>query len=120
MWQNVASYFQLRRDKEKSSEKRERDKEIREAKLKIKRVKRELRELRDVKFKKQMTNMRARITKVNIDGLEKTKDYLVTDRLKPLFQVNSFQDIIETTKKVQKELKDLGCFNTVNIVVDTL
>jgi len=120
MWQNVAAYFHQREDKERSAERKQIEKEISEGKLKKKRIKRDLREYRDIKFKKQMKDMKAKIYKVNIDGLEKTKDYLITDRLKPLFHVQSFQDIIETTKRVQKDLKELGCFKTVNIVVDTV
>ena len=40
MWQNVAAYFQLREDKQKSAERKLIEKEIREGKLKVKRIKR--------------------------------------------------------------------------------
>jgi len=120
MWRNAASWFQLKEEKEKEAEKKQITKEIQEKKLKIKQIKKQRQESKDVKFKRLTNNMKARVTKVNIDGLEKTKDYVVTDRIKPLFNVESFQDIIDITKGVQKELKELGCFKHVNIYVDTL
>eukprot|EP00088_Acartia_fossae_P053659 TRINITY_DN6121_c0_g1_i4.p1 TRINITY_DN6121_c0_g1~~TRINITY_DN6121_c0_g1_i4.p1 ORF type:complete len:484 (+),score=66.73 TRINITY_DN6121_c0_g1_i4:43-1494(+) len=120
MWQHIASLLQQREEREQNAEQKQHDKDVREKKLKKRRIKRELKDLREIKFRKHMTSMTARVTKVNIEGLEKTKDYLVTEKLKPLFNVESFQDIIETTKSVQRELKELGCFKTVNIDVDTL
>lgn len=105
---------------EKEEKRKLLDKEIREKKLKIRKIKRELKQYRDQKFKSRMTNLKARMERINIEGLGRTKDELVVDCVKKLFQVQNFQDIIQTTKLVQHELRTLGCFKKVNLFVDTV
>ena len=41
-------------------------------------------------------------------------------KIEPLFQVDTFEEIVKNTKEVHKDLKSLGCFQAVNIEVDTL
>ena len=41
-------------------------------------------------------------------------------KIEPLFQVDTFEEIIKNTKEVHQNLKNLGCFQSVNIEVDTL
>ena len=41
-------------------------------------------------------------------------------KVKPLFETQSFQDIINTSKDVQNDLKSLGCFKKVDMTVDTV
>ena len=41
-------------------------------------------------------------------------------KIEPLFQVDTFEEIVKNTKEVHKNLKSLGCFQAVNIEVDTL
>ena len=41
-------------------------------------------------------------------------------KVQQLFHVNSFQEIIETSKEIHKNLKSLGCFKKVNMSVDTM
>ena len=41
-------------------------------------------------------------------------------KLSPLFEVDTFEEIVTNTKEVHKSLKNLGCFQSVNIEVDTL
>ena len=45
---------------------------------------------------------------------------LVMHKVQQLFHVNSFQEIIETSKEIHKNLKSLGCFKKVNMSVDTM
>ena len=45
---------------------------------------------------------------------------LVMHKVQQLFHVNSFQEIIETSKDIHKTLKSLGCFKKVNMSVDTM
>ena len=45
---------------------------------------------------------------------------LVMSKVSPLFNVDTFEDIIRNTKKAHKDLKELGCFESVDIKVDTL
>jgi len=105
---------------EEEEARRNLDKQIREKKLKIRKIKRELRQYRDQKFKVRMTALKARIERINIEGLGRTRDHVVTDTVRKLFHVENFQDIIETTKQVQHELRGLGCFRRVNLYVDTI
>ena len=41
-------------------------------------------------------------------------------KIEPLFQVDTFEEIVKNTKEVHQNLKNLGCFQSVNIEVDTL
>ena len=41
-------------------------------------------------------------------------------KIEPLFQVDTFEEIVKNTKEVHQGLKNLGCFQSVNIEVDTL
>ena len=41
-------------------------------------------------------------------------------KIEPLFEVDTFEEIVKNTKEVHKNLKSLGCFQAVNIEVDTL
>ena len=45
---------------------------------------------------------------------------LVMSKVCPLFNVDTFEEIIKNTKVVHKDLKELGCFESVDIKVDTL
>jgi len=118
MWRGLDNFRPWREEKEEK--KRELAKEIRERRLRMKQIKRQLKDLRNKKFRGRMSGLEATIRRVNIEGLGHTKDHIVTDRVKDFFKVETFQDIIQTTKRVDGELKSLGCFKTVNIVVDTV
>ena len=54
--------------------------------------------------------------------LNKTSDSprLVMRKIEPLFHVDTFEEIVKNTKEVHQSLKNLGCFQSVNIEVDTL
>ena len=41
-------------------------------------------------------------------------------KVEQLFHVTSFQEIINTSKEIHKDLKSLGCFKNVNMSVDTM
>ena len=41
-------------------------------------------------------------------------------KVQKLFDVESFQEIIQTSKEVHQTLKTLGCFKKVNMSVDTM
>lgn len=95
------------------------DQEINSLKLLRKKIKRNLRKYRKEKFHLRMEGVPASIEMIHIDGLGKTSDSLVMDQVQDLFEVNSFQDIISTAKIVHKNLKNLGCFKSVNMKIDT-
>lgn len=93
---------------------------IAERKLQMKSLRKKVKEKKKEKFRKKMENVPARVTMVHIEGLGKTPDQLVMSKIGNLFNVNTFEDIINNTKEVHKNLRTLGCFEAVNIEVDTL
>lgn len=94
--------------------------QLAENKLAMKRLKRSIRGRREERFNEKVAVMPARVERINIDGLGRTSDDIVRSKVVQLFQVQNFKDIITITKKVHKELKELGCFSRVNIQVDTV
>lgn len=69
---------------------------------------------------KRMETLSAQVRMVHIEGLGRTSDELVMKKIEPLFQVDTFEEIVKNTKEVHRSLKNLGCFQSVNIEVDTL
>jgi len=97
---------------------------IAEKKLRIKHLKKKVKarkeKRRKEKFMKRMETLSAQVRMVHIYGLGRTSDELVMRKLSPLFEVDTFEEIVTNTKEVHKSLKNLGCFQSVNIEVDTL
>jgi len=93
---------------------------IAEKKLRVKYLKKRVKERKKEKFIKKMEKIPAKVAMVHIDGLSKTSDQIVMSKIGNLFNVNTFEDIIKNTKDVHKNLRNLGCFEAVNIEVDTL
>jgi len=97
---------------------------IAEKKLRIKHLKKKVKarkeKRRKDKFMKRMETLSAQVRMVHIEGLGRTSDELVMKKIEPLFQVDTFEEIVKNTKEVHKNLKSLGCFQAVNIEVDTL
>lgn len=95
------------------------DKEFEEHKLKKQKLKSLRKKIRQLKFREKMSNMPAQIHKVHIEGLGRTNDDIILRKIKPLFNVQNFNEIVLATNAVQKSLKQLGCFKKVDVYVDT-
>ncbi|XP_076663266.1 sorting and assembly machinery component 50 homolog A isoform X2 [Andrena cerasifolii] len=63
--------------------------------------------------------VKARVDKVHVDGLMRTKDDIVKAQVTDLFQARDFQDVIIRAYKVKGKLESLGCFRNIGVYIDT-
>ncbi|XP_045467850.1 sorting and assembly machinery component 50 homolog B [Harmonia axyridis] len=61
----------------------------------------------------------ARVDKIHIDGLERTKDDYVQDCFDDLFSATTFQDVLIGAHRARLKLEELGCFKNIAVFVDT-
>ncbi|XP_011305816.1 sorting and assembly machinery component 50 homolog isoform X2 [Fopius arisanus] len=64
-------------------------------------------------------HQRARVDKVHIDGLKRTKDDIIKAQINELFKAKDFYDVIENVQRVKSKLETLGCFNSIGVSIDT-
>ena len=88
-----------------------------------KRLRRRIRQqIKEKKFEADLDKIvgvqKARVRQIHVDGLDKTQDWLVQKAVADLLQVQTFGDVLLTTKNVHNELKKLGCFQTVDVFID--
>jgi len=60
----------------------------------------------------------AKVVAVSVDGLGRTKNDIVMDSVKELFQVEDFEALVLTAQGVRGKLQELGCFSNVGIHID--
>ncbi|XP_037070529.1 sorting and assembly machinery component 50 homolog [Pollicipes pollicipes] len=63
--------------------------------------------------------IQARIDKVHVDGVGRTRDDLVQDSVQPLFEAANFEEVITRSHEVRTRLEQLGCFRSVDVFIDT-
>ncbi|KAK3920234.1 Sorting and assembly machinery component 50-like protein [Frankliniella fusca] len=63
--------------------------------------------------------VRARVDKVNIEGLGRTKDDIIIESIQPLFSAGDFIEVLKQAHEIRERLVSLGCFNNVRIYIDT-
>ncbi|XP_011496069.1 PREDICTED: sorting and assembly machinery component 50 homolog A [Ceratosolen solmsi marchali] len=76
----------------------------------------------DYTIKSKSTNfkdIKTRVDKIHIDGVNRTKHDILTSQVKELFGAKNFEDVIFNSYKVLGKLKSLECFNTVEVHIDT-
>lgn len=66
-----------------------------------------------------LDRVKARVDKVKIEGLGRTKDDILTDKVQDLFKATDFQEVIVGAHKVRSKLETLECFSKVGILIDT-
>ncbi|XP_015510804.2 sorting and assembly machinery component 50 homolog B isoform X1 [Neodiprion lecontei] len=66
-----------------------------------------------------LQRVRARVDKVHIDGLVRTKDDIVKAQVTEMFKAKDFQDVIVRAHKVRGKLDALGCFGNIGVYIDT-
>lgn len=64
-------------------------------------------------------DIKARVDKVHVDGLMRTKDDIITSQVKELFKAHNFDDVIAKTYNVRRRLEALGCFKNIDVYIDT-
>lgn len=57
--------------------------------------------------------------RIHIDGLGRTKDDLVIQTVKELFQAQDLEHVIFKSQQIRTRLESLGCFKSVGVFIDT-
>jgi len=63
--------------------------------------------------------IQAKVVAVNVEGLNRTKNDIVMNSVKDLFNVEHFEDLVLRSQEVRGKLQELGCFSKVGIHIDT-
>ncbi|KAJ8916606.1 hypothetical protein NQ315_000251 [Exocentrus adspersus] len=63
--------------------------------------------------------VRARVDRINVDGLARTKNDIVEDCIKELFKAKDFQDVLIKAHRARVKLDELGCFKNISVFIDT-
>jgi len=61
----------------------------------------------------------ARVTRVHVTGLVRTKDDMVVATIEPVLKVKQFQELVMAVQVAKGRLQELGCFKDVEIEIDT-
>ncbi|CAB4060977.1 SAM50 [Lepeophtheirus salmonis] len=61
----------------------------------------------------------AKVSKIFIDGIERTKEDILRDRVKHVFKSQSFDDVVNNAQDARIRLQTLGCFSDVVVQIDT-
>ncbi|XP_019869907.1 sorting and assembly machinery component 50 homolog [Aethina tumida] len=67
----------------------------------------------------QWEGVKARVDKIHIDGLARTKDDIVEDCIRDLFKATDFQDVLLRAHRARVKLDELGCFKNISVFIDT-
>lgn len=67
----------------------------------------------------QLEGVKARVDRIHINGLGRTKDDIVQDAVKDLFAAEDFQEVLLKAHKVRTKLDSLGCFRNIAVYIDT-
>ncbi|XP_066144222.1 sorting and assembly machinery component 50 homolog B [Euwallacea fornicatus] len=66
-----------------------------------------------------LQKVNARVDRITIDGLGRTKDDIVEDCIKELFKAKDFQEVLLKAHKARVNLDELGCFKNIGVYIDT-
>lgn len=67
----------------------------------------------------KFNSIKARVDKVNVEGLGRTKDDIIIDSIQPLFNARNIVEVLKQAHEIRERLVGLGCFNNVSIFIDT-
>ncbi|KAJ8706405.1 hypothetical protein PYW08_011031 [Mythimna loreyi] len=70
------------------------------------------------KHRQALNCVKARVDRVNVDGLKRTKDDIIRGTVNELFKAKDFEDVIVRAQKVRQALDNLGCFRNVCVYID--
>ncbi|KAK2575531.1 hypothetical protein KPH14_011251 [Odynerus spinipes] len=62
--------------------------------------------------------IKARVDKIHVDGLDRTKDDIVKTQVAELFNAHDFQEVIVRAHKVRGKLEALECFKDIGVYID--
>ncbi|XP_017772030.1 PREDICTED: sorting and assembly machinery component 50 homolog B [Nicrophorus vespilloides] len=63
-------------------------------------------------------NVPARVDKIHVEGLGRTKNDIVEDALKDIFTANTFQEVLHKTHTARQKLNSLSLFRNVSVHID--
>ncbi|XP_037300533.1 sorting and assembly machinery component 50 homolog [Manduca sexta] len=66
----------------------------------------------------KLDGVRARVDRVHVDGLSRTKDDIIRSTVDDLFQATDFEDVILRAHKVRRALDSMGCFRDIGVFID--
>lgn len=66
----------------------------------------------------KLKKVNARVDRVHVDGLSRTKDDIIKRTINDMFLATNFEDVIVKAHNVRSKLEDLGCFREVGVFVD--
>lgn len=66
----------------------------------------------------KLNGVRARVDRVHIDGLSRTKDDIIRSTVDDLFHATDFEDVILRAHKVRRALDSMGCFKDIGVYID--
>uniref|UniRef100_A0A2A4JHT8 Bacterial surface antigen (D15) domain-containing protein n=1 Tax=Heliothis virescens TaxID=7102 RepID=A0A2A4JHT8_HELVI len=65
-----------------------------------------------------LNGIKARVDRVNVDGLDRTRDDVIRGTVDELFKAQDFEDVIVRAHKVRQALDNLGCFRNICVYID--
>ncbi|XP_026739903.1 sorting and assembly machinery component 50 homolog A-like [Trichoplusia ni] len=66
----------------------------------------------------KLNGVRARVDRVHVDGLNRTKDDIIRSTVDDLFLATDFEDVILRAHKVRRALDAMGCFRDIGVFID--
>lgn len=66
----------------------------------------------------KLNGVRARVDRVHVDGLNRTKDDIIRSTVDELFHATDFEDVILRAHKVRRALDAMGCFRDIGVFID--
>ncbi|XP_060808973.1 sorting and assembly machinery component 50 homolog [Amyelois transitella] len=66
----------------------------------------------------RLGGVRARVDRVHVDGLSRTKDDVIRSTVDELFHATDFEDVILRAHKVRRALDAMGCFRDIGVYID--
>lgn len=66
-----------------------------------------------------LQTVKARVDKIHVDGLMRTKDDIIKPQVMDLFKAKNFEEVIVRASKVREKLDALGCFRQIGVYIDT-
>ncbi|XP_075988751.1 sorting and assembly machinery component 50 homolog A [Anticarsia gemmatalis] len=66
----------------------------------------------------KLSGVRARVDRVHVDGLARTKDDVIRSTVDELFHATDFEDVIMRAHKVRRALDAMGCFRDIGVLID--
>ncbi|XP_063851103.1 sorting and assembly machinery component 50 homolog A-like isoform X2 [Scylla paramamosain] len=91
----------------------------RERKRRLRSVRERLAFLRRKAMQMKLKKIKARVQRVHVDGLGRTKDDIVINTVRDVFAAQDFQTVIMKIHEARTRLSNLGCFKDVGVFIDT-